>query len=98
MSAVTLAGGYKIYTATGTSGKAVHRYFCGNCGCSVATHMDSRPEIIVIKAGTLSEDVQKSYNPVAEVFTRGRLPYIKERHGPQFDAGPPPGWSNKGES
>jgi len=97
-SAVTLAGDYKVYTTTGASGKAVHRHFCANCGSPIATKMDLRPEVIIIKAGTLSEDIQKNYKPEAEIFTDGRLSYIQERHGPQFGGQPPSGWSHKGET
>jgi len=84
-SAVILKGDYKIYSTVGTSGKLANRYFCPNCGSQIANYPDAAPEVVYIKAGTLSNDQQQLLDPAAEVFTRGRLPFIKEQYGQQFE-------------
>lgn len=49
----------------GSSGKAVHRIFCSECGSPIAHDPDSAPEIIAIKAGTLDMAIKKTLEPVS---------------------------------
>lgn len=58
----------KTYECTGSSGKAVHRYFCPHCGSPLGTYMENTPAIMVIKSGTLTEDIQKVNTYFPQVF------------------------------
>jgi hypothetical protein len=52
-----LHGELKTFEDKGTSGQAVFRRFCGNCGSPVITDTENAPGmgLIFIKAGTLDE-------------------------------------------
>ncbi|KAF8587785.1 DUF636 domain protein [Ramaria rubella] len=66
-SNVTLKGEYKEYITEGSvSGKGTHRVFCPNCGSGVVTFPEGDKTIAFIKAGTLSDEVQKTLKPVVE--------------------------------
>ncbi|KAF8501916.1 Mss4-like protein, partial [Gautieria morchelliformis] len=86
-ASIVLKGEYKEYITKSLSGQRAHRLFCPNCGSQVANFPDSNKDIAYVKAGTLSEEVQKTLKPDLEVFTRDRLPYIQDRFGMQFELG-----------
>ncbi|KAF8577575.1 hypothetical protein K439DRAFT_1418054, partial [Ramaria rubella] len=65
-STVTIKGNYKEYLTKGTSGQLAHRIFCPNCGSQIANFPDANKEVAFIKAGTLSDDAQKSLKPTVE--------------------------------
>ena len=45
----------KCYKDSGTSGGAVDRYFCGDCGSPIYTLADHGAGVLFIKAGTLDD-------------------------------------------
>ncbi len=55
--AVQFEGTISCYRGQGSSGKAVLRHFCGQCGSPIYSDSDAMAErgIIAIKAGTLDE-------------------------------------------
>jgi hypothetical protein len=61
---LTVKGPTKSWAGTGSSGKAVHRVFCSECGSPIAHDPDAAPEIIAIKAGTLDSEIKKTLKPV----------------------------------
>ncbi|ROW13382.1 hypothetical protein VPNG_05503 [Cytospora leucostoma] len=75
---VTINGPTKSYASKGSSGKDVHRIFCSECGSPIAHDPDSAPEIIAIKAGTLDTNLKKNLRPDTEIWTRSKLPFMRE--------------------
>lgn len=61
---LTVNGPVKKYSSKGSSGHDVHRLFCSECGSPIAHDPDAAPEIIAIKAGTLSSDIKQKLKPV----------------------------------
>lgn len=51
----------------GSSGKAVHRIFCSECGSPIAHDPESAPPIIAIKGGTLEVETKNKLKPVRGV-------------------------------
>lgn len=45
----------KKFTGTGSSGKPVHRFFCGDCGTPIWSDAESMPKISFVKVGPLGE-------------------------------------------
>lgn len=62
---VTINGPTKSWAGKGSSGKAVHRIFCSECGSPIAHDPDAAPEIIAMKAGTLDMEIKKKLQPVS---------------------------------
>ena len=62
---LTVKGPTKSWAGKGTSGHAVHRVFCSECGSPIAHDPDAAPEIIAIKAGTLDSELKKTLKPVS---------------------------------
>lgn len=62
---LTVNGPTKTYSSKGSSGHAVHRVFCGECGSPIAHDPDAAPEIIALKAGTLDTEIKKTLKPVS---------------------------------
>jgi hypothetical protein len=54
-------------TASGDSGEPRERWFCNRCGSPIITVMTERPELTIIKAGTL-DDVSQ-LQPIGELWT-----------------------------
>lgn len=61
---LTIKGPTKSWAGLGSSGKAVHRVFCSECGSPIAHDPDAAPEIIAIKAGTFDMEIKKALQPV----------------------------------
>jgi hypothetical protein len=61
---VKIEGPKKSWAGMGSSGKAVHRIFCGECGSPIAHDPDAAPEIIAMKGGTLDKELKKKLTPV----------------------------------
>lgn len=61
---LTIKGPTKSWAGVGSSGKAVHRIFCSECGSPIAHDPEAAPEIIAIKGGTLDSEIKKTLKPV----------------------------------
>ncbi|PWY72137.1 hypothetical protein BO94DRAFT_539272 [Aspergillus sclerotioniger CBS 115572] len=61
---LTINGPVKTWSGKGSSGNAVHRLFCSECGSPIAHDPDAAPEIIALKAGTLDTEIKKTLKPV----------------------------------
>lgn len=62
---LTINGPTKSWAGLGSSGKAVHRIFCSECGSPIAHDPDAAPEIIALKGGTLDSEIKKTLKPVS---------------------------------
>jgi hypothetical protein len=68
-SALKIDGSPRVRETTGTeSGKPRERLFCGECGSPMFTILTERPEIAIVKAGTL--DDRSGLEPSAEIWSR----------------------------
>ncbi|KAG0154451.1 hypothetical protein PDIDSM_19 [Penicillium digitatum] len=68
---LTINGPTKSWAGHGSSGLAVHRIFCSECGSPIAHDPDAAPEIIAPKAGTPS-------TLDTEIWTVSKLPFCQE--------------------
>ncbi|KAG5974248.1 hypothetical protein E4U58_003394 [Claviceps cyperi] len=75
---LTINGPIKKWSGKGSSGKAVHRLFCSECGSPIAHDPDVAPEIISLKAGTLDMELKKNLKPDTEIWTVDKLPFCTE--------------------
>ncbi|KAJ3056420.1 hypothetical protein HK097_007033 [Rhizophlyctis rosea] len=71
-------GPIKSWAGKGSSGKAVHRLFCSECGSPIAHDPDAAPEIIAIKAGTLDSEIKRNLKPDYITITLGNRPFLYE--------------------
>ncbi|KAF7156677.1 hypothetical protein CNMCM5623_000350 [Aspergillus felis] len=78
-------GPVKSFAKNGSSGKAVHRIFCSECGSPIAHAPDAAPGIIAIKAGTLDTDIKRNLKPDTEIWTVGKLPFCQEHLAKPFE-------------
>ncbi len=53
--AVTVTGEVRDYASIAESGNRMHRRFCPVCGVHLFSEAEERPEMIVVRAGTLDE-------------------------------------------
>jgi len=84
---LTIKGPTKSWAGIGSSGKAVHRIFCSECGCPIAHDPDSAP-IIAVKGGTLDWEIKKELKPDTEIWTASKLPFVQENLAHPFEYGP----------
>lgn len=85
---LTLNGPTKSWAGKGSSGKDVHRIFCSECGSPIAHDPDAAPEIIALKAGTLDTEIKKNLKPDTEIWTKSKLPFVKESLAKPFEGMP----------
>jgi len=85
---VVTKGNPKEFCTIGTSGKSVHRLFCGDCGSAIVSHPDVDQTLSFVKEGTL--DDTSSMQPQMHVFTRDKQPWLQLNDGlPAFHTSPP---------
>ena len=53
--AVTFRGELKDYPGAADSGNRMHRRFCPECGTQVTSESEARPNLIIVRAGTLDD-------------------------------------------
>jgi hypothetical protein len=83
--ALDIKGTPKSYRTTGVeNGNLRDRLFCGNCGTPILTVLHERPDLIIVKAGTL--DGPTGLEPTTEVWLRRAQDWIAPaEHRAQFD-------------
>jgi hypothetical protein len=84
---LAIEGAPKTFSSLGGSGNPILRYFCPECGSSIAEQPGMRPEIIVLNVGTL--DDPSIAKPAREIFCDAALPWVAV-HGdiPRFAGRP----------
>ncbi len=53
--AITITGERKAYTSIADSGAVMHRSFCPECGTPVFSEAEPRPNVIIVRVGTLDD-------------------------------------------
>ncbi|KAJ5698834.1 hypothetical protein N7462_000839 [Penicillium macrosclerotiorum] len=86
---LSISGPVKSYAGQGSSGMAVHRIFCSECGSPIAHDPEAAPPIIALKAGTLDSEIKKNLKPDTEIWTVGKLPFCQESLAHPFEHMPP---------
>jgi hypothetical protein len=71
-------GPVKKWKGMGSSGNAVYRLFCSECGSPIAHDPDAAPDIIAMKAGTFDTEIKKTLEPSVEIWTVSKLPFCQE--------------------
>ncbi|KAJ5732405.1 hypothetical protein N7493_003886 [Penicillium malachiteum] len=84
-ASLTINGPTKSWAGVGSSGMAVHRIFCSECGSPIAHDPDVDPEIIALKAGTLDSEIKKTLEPNTEIWTVSKLDFCQEKLANRFD-------------
>ncbi len=74
-SALTFEGGPKTFTATADSGRPIGRQFCPQCGSPLCEISASRPDLLILNAGTLDDPT--SVTPVREIYCDRAFPWVK---------------------
>ena len=65
----------KLYVDNDTeSGNPVERYFCGNCGSPIYSAIDSQPDNIFLKTGTLDDTAQ--FTPQFHAWTKTKQEWV----------------------
>lgn len=54
-AAVTLTGPLRSYSSLAASGNRMQRQFCEACGTPVTSAAESRPHLLILRAGTLDD-------------------------------------------
>ena len=65
-SAIDITGTTRDYTSTSDSGNQVRRRFCPQCGCHLFADSTGRPQLTVVRLGTLHDP--SSIVPVANIW------------------------------
>ena len=85
--AFRIEGTPKTYSRPGGSGKPVLRYFCPECGSSIAEESTIRPGIVILNIGTLDDPA--AMTPTAEFFCDDMWPWVAVKGDTQrFPKGP----------
>jgi hypothetical protein len=78
---LSVKGPLKTFNDTGSSGKAVRRNFCPECGSPITTDVEAIPNLVFIKAGTLDETA--SLAPTMEIFCSSAQPWTTRENKTQ---------------
>jgi len=62
-----VSGETKVFTSVADSGSVMHRSFCPSCGTPLFSEAESRPQVIIVRAGTL--DDPNLAKPAAIIWT-----------------------------
>jgi hypothetical protein len=86
--AVRITGELRDYASTADSGNRMHRRFCPTCGTQMFSESEARPNLIIIRAGTL--DDREVAKPAGVIWTRSAPSwgYI-DPGSPHFEGQPP---------
>nr|WP_308204486.1 GFA family protein [Glycomyces harbinensis] len=78
-------GGPRSYRTVGSeNGNLRDRQFCGDCGTPIFTVLHERPDVVIVKAGTL--DDTSGLRPAAEVWWRRAQDWLEpDAARPRFE-------------
>lgn len=71
---VVTAGAPRVWRRRADSGNLMGCFFCADCGTRLYHEPDSRPQVTVVKPGTL--DDTRWLVPVGDIWTRSKQPWI----------------------
>ena len=72
-SAVTVTGTPRWFKLTGSSGHAIERGFCTDCGSPVALKLAVVPDFFAVQAGSLDEPAR--FDPDIDLYTSSAHPW-----------------------
>jgi len=72
--ALSVTGAWKTFTSLGGSGKPILRHFCPECGSSLAEEPGTRPDMVILCAGTFDDPA--AVKPGREIFRDDALGWI----------------------
>ena len=88
-SQVVITGTTADYASVADSGRQMHRRFCPLCGVHLFSEAEARPEILVVRAGTLDDPAQ--VKPEASIWTASAPAWAAiDAQLPSFEGQPPP--------
>ncbi|MBU1237625.1 MAG: GFA family protein [Gammaproteobacteria bacterium] len=67
---------------------AHHRYFCGNCGSGIYARRDSKPEMVIVRLGTVDTPVDQEIAAHIFVDSKASWDHIPD-DAPKFPEWPP---------
>lgn len=87
--AVTITGDLQDFVSPAAGGNIMHRRFCPHCGTPLFSGAESRPHLVVIRAGTL--DDPNLVRPAITIWTSSAPQWACfDPTLPQTEAQPPP--------
>jgi hypothetical protein len=69
-----IAGVPKSWRRQGDSGRFMRCFFCGECGARLYNEPENRPDVTVLKPGTL--DDTSWLRPAGDIWTRSKQPWV----------------------
>ena len=72
-SSIEVTGNLSEYTGTADSGNQVRRRFCPQCGCHLFADSTGRPQLTVVRVGTLHDP--SSIKPTANIWSASAPPW-----------------------
>ena len=88
-AALTIDGPLQTFSSPAASGTLMHRAFCPACGTPISSRAETRPHLVVIRAGTL--DDPSFARPSATIWTSSAPKYACiDPTLPQVPHQPPP--------
>ena len=85
---ITISGELNDYESTADDGNKMHRKFCPNCGVHLFSEAEERPNIIVVRAGTLDDVEQVNIEGIIWTSAAPKWAHL-DPELPHFDGQPP---------
>ena len=87
-NAVSITGKLNDYVSMADSGNRMHRRFCPDCGTHLFSEAEERPNMIVVRAGTLDHSEQVAIEGI--IWTSEAPAWaVLDPSVPHFDGQPP---------
>jgi hypothetical protein len=74
-TALQIQGTIKTYSKLGDTGNPILRFFCPECGSSIADEPTARPGMVNLNAGTLDDPTLVT--PTLEIYCDSALPWVQ---------------------
>lgn len=88
-SAIEITGSLSEYISTADSAHQVRRRFCPKCGCHLFADSTGRPQLTVVRVGTLHDP--SSIRPVANIWSASAPAWAcLDQNLERIEAQPPP--------
>jgi hypothetical protein len=80
-------GALRNFCSVADSGAQIGRQFCEICGTPILSDLESQPDLLVVKAGSLDDPA--SFKPTANLWTAAAQPWHQmDAEIPSFPKGP----------
>ena len=87
-NAIAVTGELKDFSSIADDGNTMHRTFCPTCGVHLFSEAEERPEIVVVRAGTLDDSEQVSVEGIIWTSSAPAWAYL-DPDIPHFEGQPP---------